>query len=184
MTPTNFFLDLEGFFVAVTVLCGDTVSLDLAVLFGLTVRFGFADFFGFVVRFGFAVFFGVTVCFASAVCCGSPTVDVAGSFFCALRKLSHSSHPHDRYESPVRKQSLILSCLVCLTPQVIQWLTICRPLSKAHRQLILLPTPLRPLPTVRVCSCAENTIPLATPSLSIHTVPLLMIPCFEICDLL
>ena len=59
MTPTNFFLDLEGFFVAVTVLCGDTVSLDLAVLFGLTVRFGFADFFGFVVRFGFAVFFGV-----------------------------------------------------------------------------------------------------------------------------
>ena len=83
MTPTNFFLDLEGFFVAVTVLCGDTVFLDLAVLFGLTVRFGFADFFGFVVRFGFAVFFGVTVCFASAVCCGSPTVDVAGLFFCA-----------------------------------------------------------------------------------------------------
>ena len=68
MTPTNFFLDLEGFFVTVTVLRGDTVSLDLAVLFGLTVRFGFADFFGFVVRFGFAVFFGVTVCFASAVC--------------------------------------------------------------------------------------------------------------------
>ena len=97
MTPTNFFLDLEGFFVAVTVLCGDTASLDLAVLFGLTVRFGFADFFGFVVRFGFAVFFGVTVCFAPLSASVPPLSMLRDCSSVPLRKLSHSSHPHDRY---------------------------------------------------------------------------------------